>query len=37
VWGPFGDALTNAFNNPGQLESELESAAESIQQAWEDA
>lgn len=35
VWGPFGDAVQNAFNNPGQLEEGLEAAANEIRSNWE--
>jgi arabinogalactan oligomer/maltooligosaccharide transport system substrate-binding protein len=35
VWGPFGDAVQNAFNNPGNLESALEAAEQAIRNNWE--
>jgi arabinogalactan oligomer/maltooligosaccharide transport system substrate-binding protein len=36
VWGPFGDAVEDAFNGDGELRANLESAAEAIREEWEE-
>lgn len=36
VWGPFGDAVLQAFNGNGQLDTLLDEAATEIQNAWSD-
>ena len=34
VWGPYGDAVTSTFNGNGNLEDNLETAAENIRESW---